>query len=281
MDYEEYDKILHTDLSVDGLRDEIKQLLLKESETKCILGFDIYKYSLMEEDQQAVIPYLIYRILSKTYYTLEHYESVFFSFEDLEAIKETRIDTGDGFYVIIDDPLKAIIFLGIFCYVLELERARNRVLSKFLGELDVRFSLTRDSVYQFNGKYYGPGVIKCSRILSLDTLNRFLVDSSIIEWFYNNGYGIESLRLHNLEDLKKYNETFLYEGEDKISHTYITGKSLINTFITQKIGKLQSKSDVVDIYNVYIQVDTHTISTDPYGKPNFVISIGNLHTVGM
>lgn len=81
----------------------------------------------MELEQQALIPYLIQRILDQTFYTLEHYESIFFSVEEIETIQNIRIDTGDGFYIIIDNPLKSLIFLGVFCYVLELERANNRV----------------------------------------------------------------------------------------------------------------------------------------------------------
>lgn len=241
MDNEDYESLFHKESSIDGLKHEINNLIKKESELRCLLGFDIYRYSSMELEQQVLIPYFIQRILDQTFFTLEHYESIFFSVDEITSIKNTRIDTGDGFYVIINNSLKSLIFLGVFCFVLELERANNRVLSKFLGELDVRFSLTRDYVYMFNGKYYGAGVIKCSRILSLDKLNRLLIDSSIIDWFYLNGYGIESLRIHNLDDIKKYTDTVLYEGEDKISHMYLTGRSLIKTLITQKIGKLQSK----------------------------------------
>jgi hypothetical protein len=212
----------------------------------------------------------------------------FFSeFKDFSDFNKFFIDTGDGGFQIFNNPLQGIIFAIYFQANINRFNSLNinTELAKIIGEINLRYTLTYGSVFEYTFKenYYGPAIIKNARIIAKDKLNRFLIDNNAYSWFKKNTNGIETLKVLNIDDLK--NIEVVNDKDDKIetnSLLFANNKYDDNSIVDidiLKIGDTTSKYDIINIYSLYIQVFLHSSTEAKLNK--FVISIGNLNTEGI
>ncbi|PJZ98655.1 hypothetical protein [Leptospira meyeri] len=167
--------------------EEIKSI--KNGDEHFVFGFDFYKYSEMTQDAIIAFPLLMHTIVEKTITkTIEDNPYLFQKYEDHANPFENFIDTGDGGFLILKNPLEAIAFILNFSIYLRVYNAYfdAQNLYDIIGEVNVRFAITKGNVYQFKQNYYGDAIIKCARILSKDKLNRFLIDYETHKWFLSN-----------------------------------------------------------------------------------------------
>jgi hypothetical protein len=165
-----------------------------KQETKAVLGLDIYNYSGYEEDKQSLIPFIFDLLLDSGFgYTRSAEKTLF---KDI-AIQGHFISTGDGGFIIFPTPLHALVFNLYFSAVLHIFNSGHFCpgLSGYIGELNIRSAVTYDNIFNYENNWYGKAVIKNSRILSKDRLNRFLIDKETYNYFMKNFNGIESLSI--------------------------------------------------------------------------------------
>jgi hypothetical protein len=260
-----------------------KEIISSELVPKTVLGVDIFEYSKMEDAKQFYVPYIVQNMFDLTIENLLKKESMFFQKKELDEIILRKIDTGDGFFILLDNPLKALIFLFHFCVQIELILTRNSLsgLMKCVNDYTFRYSISTGGTYFYNNKYYGESIIKCSRILSLDKLNRFLIDKESYFWFYNNSDGLDTLRMYTSKKIKEHSVSLVVDEKGKsLIFPEITDELPIINTIIQKIGNVQSKKDIVDVYSVFIQLRIKYVLGDEREAP-LVISIGNLNSSGL
>jgi hypothetical protein len=279
MEKDEFQKML-LDCGEDliKLQQSLQNACEEQKKIMTIVGVDLYQYSQMEPLKQFVAPFFISQLFENTLIVLQSFEKMFFSEEEIAAIKDSLIDTGDGFYLVLKNPLKAMIFLAYFCS--QIEAATSRIvastLMKLYDDFIFRYSITTGEVFKIGKKYYGDAITKCARIIALDKLNRFLIDRITYRWFYENANGIDALRVHRRSDIVGYGNGELYASQmSGLFPQDNVGFPPINALISQKIGEIQSKQTPLDIFNVYIQWNM--------GFPGnrrvtpFSVSIGNLN----
>lgn len=274
------------------LLNELNILLDNEDITnKSVLGLDIYQYSSYGEFEQMLIPFLFKTMFNTTIdLCLENHPFIFQQYTK-ERIEKSFISTGDGGFLIFDNPLHSLLFACNYAIVLRVYNAFHFFprLRKIIGGLSTRYAITYDKVYTYNDNFYGRAIINNARILSSDSLNRCLIDEHSHRWFTLNIDGIENLQVLTIEDVshiydfsKGYNAQLLTTKEDKLfGHEANRHKGIINSDIL-KIGKIKAKESDLNIYNLHLQVSlTLENDDDPTQKKVVTVSVGNLNTTGI
>jgi hypothetical protein len=257
---------------------------------RSVLGIDIYRYGLYKHLEQVLIPPLFKVLFEKAIrLCLENNQFVFQRYTR-EKIEQSFISTGDGGFVIFDNPLHSLFFAINFEVVV---RAYNSYhlypkLRNIIGSISLRYAISYDTLFQFDDNYYGSAIINNARILSKDTLNRCLIDQQTYDWFLINIDGLENLQVYTIEDIANiydfldYDRKYINEGENEILNVTPSRRSgIINSDIL-KVGQIQSKETLINIYNLHLQVTLRIYSDRKIeSKRTMTVSLGNLNTSGI
>ncbi len=281
--FEEFTDIIDDQNMVEGIDSYFKN----KYEQYAVLGIDIYKYSGFPEPKQSLIPILFKLIYNETVKNCKKLEPFLFQkINDVDFAKKF-ISTGDGGFLLMPTPLHALWFIVYF-------EANLRTFNSFsffpklrhwIGEINLRYCLTLDNLFSFNDNFYGSAIITNSRLLSRDSLNRFLVDKNTYDWFLKTIGGIETLMMIGMEHIDQLKEFKDYDKQERSPNRSVilrTGSKTLNLINVQKIGLVTTKNQQIDVYNVFLQVLLHAFddSNDQKTKP-LVISIGNTNTSGI
>jgi hypothetical protein len=257
---------------------------------RSVLGIDIYRYGLYKHLEQVLIPPLFKILFEKAIrLCLENNQFIFQRYTK-EKIDKSFISTGDGGFVIFETPLHSLFFAINFEMVI---RAYNSYhlfpkLRNIIGSLSLRYAISYDTIFHFDNNFYGSAIINCARILDKDTLNRCLIDQSTYDWFLISIDGLENLQVLTIDDISNiydfldYDRKFLTEGENEILDDKTTRRSgIINSDIL-KVGQIQSKETLINIYNLHLQVTMQVWSDRKVeSKRTITVSLGNLNTSGI
>lgn len=275
---------------INGFRDEISQAIRYGKFTeKTVLGIDIYQYSQFASLEQSLVPFLFKLLYKETAEMCLKKASFIFQGYERERFRQQFIDSGDGGFQIFETPLHAIAFAINFELFVRYYNAYQFYpkLRELIGPLSLRYALALDQVFQFDNNYYGPCIINCNRILSKDELNRFLMDENTFNWFMLNMSGVENLQILSIEEIKRIKEFQDYDVDPNkdsmfpIKMDYSTKGSIIAVDV-QKIGKIESKSSYLSIYNLHMQyMGGMPMADDPTQLTTIAITLGNLNTSGI
>lgn len=261
---------------------KIERELNKYNINKAVLGIDIYRYSQYPNIPQMLIPYLFKTLYADTLANCITHEPFIFKGLTTKILSQQFIDTGDGGFQIFDNPLQAIIFAIYFQANTSRYNSIHKPLEslfEIVDEITLRYSLTFDNVFSFENNYFGPSIINCARIMSKDTLNRFLIDENTKKWFSKELNGIESLQVLEIEkDCEEI--SVLKKGSTKQikSVVFKDSKCKILKVDLMKIGEIKSKMDILSIYNLNIQ----TLMYSPSSRfKKHTINLGNLNSNGL
>jgi hypothetical protein len=284
MNYSDFEDLFNKDYDghVEKYNEAVTNIINKNSIKKAVFGMDIYRYSKLSTNQQALVPYLLDKLLEITIEDIIMCEPAFFDESFREDIQKTKIGTGDGYYLFFDDPLRAIFFAIYFNANILMYNTLNRDVEIFsiLKDLSIRYAITYNNVYLYNNMYYGNAIIDNARILSLDKLNRFLIEKNTYTWFMRTINGLETLPSLVLKDLIPIKTLRINDKKESYLFTPINGIVYkIRDLIVQKIGIVQAKEDNQDIYSIYLQtLIRNGKAIDLY---KLIVSIGNLNTSGI
>lgn len=270
----------------EGYRKAVEVFLKTESDPDvCILGIDIYRYSQYENSKQKIIPFLLHLFLKEAFRVFKMNELFISEPYDDKYLETHFVDTGDGGFLIFETPLDALLFMLEFNFNIHIFNSfcLYPKLREYLGPITFRTALTFDKIYRFSKNWYGSSIIKCSRILSLDKLNRCLIDENCIQWFAQNTKGIENLKHITIDFLKKTNFYADRKAEmQSVSLASKEQKSIFEIVICQKISDVQIKEMEIPIYSLYIQIEViGWKASDKENKSILLIPIGNLNTQGL
>jgi hypothetical protein len=264
---------------------------LRSFAKRSVLGIDIYRYGMYKHLEQVLIPPLFKILFEKAIrLCLENNQFVFQNYSK-ERIEKAFISTGDGGFVIFDTPLHALFFAINFEMVI---RAYNSYhlfpkLRNIIGSLSLRYAISYDTVFHFDDNYYGSAIISNARILNKDTLNRCLIDQHAYDWFLIGIDGLENLQVFTINDIANiydfldYDRRWLVEGKNEILDSNATNRrsGIINSDVL-KIGQIQSKEALVNIYNLHLQISMQIYSDrNVDSKRTITVSLGNLNTSGI
>jgi hypothetical protein len=257
---------------------------------KSVLGIDLFQYSSYGEFEQTLVPFLLKSMLESTVKMCLTNHSYIFQKYYPERIERNFISTGDGGFLLFDNPLQSLLFACNFAVVLRVFNAYHYYprLRRIIGALNMRYAITYDKVYTFNQNFFGRGIINNARILIKDNLNRCLIDEHVHSWFTTNLDGIENLQIITLNDIanifefnKDYDRKFLEKGDEIFENEPSRKYGIINSDIL-KIGNIQSKEASISIYNLHLQVTVQLSNDDdPNQKRLITVSLGNLNTAGI
>jgi hypothetical protein len=283
------------EIDYDKLRKELAKKLKLEF---AVVGVDIYKYSEYGQLEQTLIPHLFKSLYYKCNNLIVQNFKYLFQ-HDIDASTPTVtdslvsrfIDTGDGGFQILENPIKGLIWVIVFEAIVRLYNSRHFKTKLFdlIGPITLRFALTYDSVYHFANNYYGPGIINNSRIISKDHLNRFLIDDNTFRWFQRNCYGIENMPniglkyLCNLPDFQGYDDKEIDDQNNEVIYPLVDRirKEGIKAIDVQKIEKINNKGMELSVYNICVQAHTkfgHFMQTN---EIEFTYTIGNQNAQGL
>lgn len=252
---------------------------------KAVLGIDIYKYSSYEQFEQILVPCMFKILFRETIEICFKNHAFFFQKYTKSEIEENFISTGDGGFVIFDNPLHALLFACNFAIVLRTYNSFHFYpkLRKIVGGASLRYAITYDKLYYFDNSHYGRAIINNARILSKDTLNRCIIDQNVYDWFTLNIDGLENLQLLTIDDVTSiydfqgsYDFQILDENPDAIfSNTVTREHGIINSDVL-KIGEIQSKESTLSVYNIHVQIASKWQRTET--QRMITVSLGNLNT---
>ena len=274
----------------DGLYNQLSQSInFGKFTDKTVLGIDIYQYSQYRSLEQSIVPFLFKLLYKETVaLCLQKAKFIFQKYEEGD-FKKQFIDSGDGGFQLFQTPLHAVIFAIHFELFVRYYNAFQLYpkLRKLIGPLNLRYALTHDLVFEFEGNYYGPCIINCNRILSKDELNRFLIDENTYNWFMLNMSGLENLQIISIEEIMRMKGFEDYKVSDDMESIFpmtmdFEPKKNIISVDVQKIGKIEVKSTSLSIYNLHIQyLGGITHKEDPSQRTVITLSLGNLNTSGI
>ncbi|MFO7614862.1 MAG: hypothetical protein R6W71_09515 [Bacteroidales bacterium] len=275
----------------EDLHEAISELInLRSFARRSVLGIDIYRYGMYKHLEQVLIPPL-YKILFEKAIRLclENNQFIFQRYTK-EKIENSFISTGDGGFVIFDTPLHSLFFAINFEMVV---RAYNSYhlfpkLRNIIGSISLRYAISYDTVFHFDDNFYGSAIINNARILDKDTLNRCLIDQQTYDWFLISIDGLENLQILSIEEIANifdfldYDRSLLDKGENEILDNNTSRRTgIINSDIL-KVGQIQSKQTLINIYNLHLQVTARIYSDRKVeNKRTITVSLGNLNTSGI
>lgn len=285
-----------TDVEVDKkLIEDLKGYFNKQKyKYNAVLGIDIYKYSKFREIEQNLIPIVFKYLYQKAIDHCKECEEYLFQKYDKDLIAKNLIHRGDGGFQVFPTPLHALVFAIYFETILKTYNSYHYFpkLRKLIGEINLRYALTYDKLFNFDNNYFGPAIINNARILSRDSLNRFLIDGNAYSWFLNKTTGIETLKVSTYQTISKISEFKDYDKNKfeeyerknlvfKTTNT-TTGENNLEVVNVLKIGMIKSKETEIDVYNLFLQLTLLFYhEEDEKLKKPIVISIGNLNTAGI
>lgn len=253
---------------------------------KTVLGIDIYHYSQYKPLEQTLIP-ILFKIIFEQVSSLCILNSsyIFQKYKNAETFNKLFINTGDGGFQIFDTPIHAIAYAINFQLVVRYYNSSRFYpkLRKIIGPLNLRYAMTTDKIYRLDRNFYGPAIINNDRVLSKDSLNRFLVDENTYDWFLQNINGIENLQLVSLKQINELDdfEEYVFNNEDKSNEIYPEEVGFnfdkIITSDIQKIGNIETKSNKLSIYNLHLQYQGSLSDKNQMT----IVSLGNLNTSGI
>ena len=263
-----------------------------------VLGLDIYQYSLYKLEHQAFIPHLFDLLYEETWHLIR--QNFYFIFQKYGKLHEHNendlvprnhfVPTGDGGFQIFETPIHAIVFLVTFSTILRFYNSDlfMRKMHSKIGNLDMRFALSLDNVYEYRKNFFGSAIINNARLLARDKLNRFLIESNVFDWFLDRIAGIENLMIIGLDDLASIAEFSAYDVKEvddernALIHKdpNILHREGIKSVDVQKIGEIKQKKTSLDIYNLHLQA---VIKYQNFGGVEKIVSvsIGNLNASGI
>lgn len=274
---------------------------------KAVLGFDIYQYSQYDANIQPFIPVCFKLLMDEAITWCKDSEIVIFLKFDFDHF---FIDTGDGGFLIFDNPLQAYTFNVNFYIQLKLFNTGHLYpkLHHYIKDITLRSCITYDKLYHLGNNYYGPAIIHNSRILSTDKLNRCLMDEKSNTWFNMSIAGIDRIKYFSLIELypdlvkdlqsKSHENHSIYrmiaDEQERIANTnankQIENKDEkekvdycgIDSVHVQKIGTITVKKNVLSIYSIETQI-TSIISdeNEDSERLKIVTTIGNLNASGL
>lgn len=283
------DRYDDSEINTDNNRfNELEKKVIK-SEEVCILGYDIYKYSQFEESQQNLIPFIFELLKKETIRFCIEGEDGLFSENDFS---NNFISTGDGGFLIFQNPLQAIVFNTIFFAHLQTFNSFRLYpkLRHYIGPLTIRSCLTLNNIFHYENNYYGPGIITNARILSKDKLNRFLIDERTHQWFQKKFTGIENISEITLEDInqiipikKEIINSIFFSSEIQIEERKQNRKHCkFRSCHIQKIGSISAKESIISVYNVELQSYMYICDEQDMEKgKHFIVSVGNSNCTGI
>lgn len=257
---------------------------------KAVLGIDMYQYSSYGEFEQTLIPFLFKTMFNSTIkMCIENHRFIFQKYSQ-ERIERNFISTGDGGFLLFDNPLQALLFACNFAVVLRVFNAYHFYprLRRIIGAINMRYAITYDKVYKFDGNYFGRGIINNARILIKDDLNRCLIDEHVHSWFTTNLDGVENLQIVSINEIanifefsKNYNREFLNSKDELFLDEPSRKYGIINSDIL-KVGFIQSKETSISVYNLHLQVALVLVNDDDLNQKRLItVSLGNLNTTGI
>jgi len=273
--------------------DKLRQLLLSSMSpeadaTVSILGLDIFKYSQFEPLSQKLVPFVFRLLLERTIKGFGIAEPIMASFyPEGDIIGNRFIDSGDGGFLVLRNPLDSLILAMLFVFNLQEFNSFHVYpkLREILGPLTVRYAITYDKIFRYGNNHYGPAIIRNARILSKDKLNRCLMDSTSHDWFLLNTNGLESLRSMTLRELRFLED---YKDADPKIRKSLFFQSIeqnaqgLKNLIVQRLEQISAKEQAFDVYNVMMQVTFHRLANDEnFVIGNFTATLGNLNTAGL
>jgi hypothetical protein len=261
----------------------------KDFTDKTVLGIDIYQYSQYRSLEQSIVPFLFKLIYKETVELCMEKANFIFQKYEKDDFKKQFIDSGDGGFQLFQTPLHAIIFAIHFELFVRYYNAYQFYpkLRKLIGPLNLRYALTNDLVFEFEGNFYGPCIINNNRILSKDELNRFLIDENTYNWFMLHMSGLENLQILSIEEILRMKGFEDYKVTDEMETIFpmamdFIKKGSIVSVDVQKIGKIEVKSANLSIYNLHIQyLGGITHKEDLSQRTVITLSLGNLNTSGI
>lgn len=284
VDSEEHWGALPTD--IDPLVSSLNSYFLAGREERvAVLGIDIYRYSKFEGSRQRLVPILFRWLTGFAVATCKSSEPYLFQ---RDQFRDRFVSTGDGGFLIFDTPLHALVFGVYFQLVLTAYNSYSHFprLRRFLGPVTLRYALTFDLLAHIDDNYYGRAVINNARMMSRDTLNRFLADEPTVGWFFERLGTIESLMVIDNNELAKIGDFETYSIENvsttllfppRIGGTY----RAIRNMNVQKIGIISAKDQEYDVYNLHLQVALKRFSEASKREWPVVVTLGNLNPSGL
>lgn len=265
-------------------------------EQKTVLGIDIYRYSKYELLPQTIIPSLFRRVIYSAVDDLRKYESTFFRDYSDHDFENAFISTGDGGFVILDTPLHALLFAIYLASKLKIYNTGRLSAREYriTGEITYRYAMCFGGVYQLEKNWFGPAIITCARILSVDRLNRFLLDEKTNDWFDQNLNGVETLLSLGMNNLSSNDALKPFLSPEKVgggkgslmlpelgNDPGRINSNILNVTVS-KIGDLEVKKDTISVYSVHLQVYIVYITFETVQSPEkYVVSVGNLNVAGL
>lgn len=272
----------------DSILNELEQ---NHTSEKTVIGLDIYHYSKMENKPQILIPVVFDLLFAQAEQWIKQYEKNLIP--DDRYLQESFIHTGDGGFLLVDNPIVGIVFLLHFYTLLNLYNSGLflREYYEVTKEIEIRACMTKGSVFKYHSNYFGKAIIQNARILAADKLNRFLIDENVNNWFNQNVNGITSLLIRTGEEIEnilnlppeslKESKIFCYTNFLTIGDIP-AGNSSIKHVTKQKIGEISVKDDKNSIYNVEIQrFALFDIPGEKLNLNSIVITIGNSNAAGL
>lgn len=268
----------------------IKYISYDKITRKSVLGIDMYQYSSYGEFEQTLIPFL-YKILFEATIKqcLQNHKFIFQKYSK-DRLEKNFISTGDGGFLLLDNPLQSLLFASNFAVILRAYNAFHYYpkLRRIIGGISMRYAITYDKIYTFNNNYFGRGIINNARILAKDNLNRCLIDEHVHTWFTTNIDGIENLQIVTLEDIanifefsKGYNLKFIEDNDEIFENEPSRKYGIINSDLL-KVGVIQSKETSISVYNLHLQVTIRLYKDDDVTQNRLItVSLGNLNTTGI
>ena len=257
---------------------------------KAVLGIDMVRYSSYNDSAQSMLPFVFKTIFDKTIkHCLLHHRYIFQKYSE-EQINKNFVSTGDGGFLILENPLLALIFAANFAVILRAYNAYHFFpkLRDIVGDVTMRYAITYDKIYAYNNNYFGRGIINNSRIMAKDNLNRCLIDENTHQWFITNLDGEENLQIITINDVaniyefqKTYDRKYLAYPDEIFEGQYSRKYGIINSDILH-YGRIESKQTGINIYNLHLQITIRLKNDDNLDENRLItVSLGNLNMVGM
>lgn len=257
---------------------------------KSVLGIDMYQYSSLGEFEQTLIPFLFKSMFESTIKLCLKNHPFIFQKYDTTRIERNFISTGDGGFLLFDNPLQSLLFAINFAVVLRTYNAYHYFprLRRIIGAINMRYAITYDKVYTFDNNYFGRGIINNARILMKDDLNRCLIDEHVHSWFTTNIDGVENLQIVTLDDIsniwefsKGYDRKFIKDNDEIFENEMSRKYGIINSDLL-KVGFIQSKEASISVYNLHLQITIRLYDdTDRERNRLITVSLGNLNMTGI
>ncbi|MFT5601187.1 MAG: hypothetical protein ACI9N1_001427 [Flavobacteriales bacterium] len=288
MDTKNIDTSYSTIPEDNDLENHLDEMIHPDSfSNKSILGMDIFQYSQYEIKKQTLIPFLFKLIQDEVIKNcIESNGYIFQKFKGVNEVANDFIHTGDGGFQILDTPLHAVAMAINYEMYLRYYNSYHFYpkLRKIIGPISLRYNISSGNIFQFNNNYFGPGIITSARMLSKDSLNRFLLDQNTYEWFMHTMMGVENLQFISIDDIATYPQFALYDREKTSNPEMVfpleknfSFQKIISTDV-QKIGEIVAKTSTLNIYNLHLQF--LGAMKEIKDKP-IALTIGNLNLSGI